>query len=76
MQTGEMFDVWVKDKQNSGRKDTDPQYVTHVHYRHYWKASKWKKTVFSYKARWYGRSDTYVYQTILVRKIKICWEVI
>lgn len=26
-----MFDVWIKDKQNSGRKDTDPQYVTHVH---------------------------------------------
>lgn len=26
-----MLDVWIKDKQNSGRKDTDPEYVTHVH---------------------------------------------
>ena len=25
-----MFDVWVKDKENSGRKDDDPKYVTHV----------------------------------------------
>lgn len=26
-----MFDVWIKDKQNSGRKDTDPKYVTYTH---------------------------------------------
>lgn len=25
-----MFDVWVKDKQNSGRKPSDPEYVTHT----------------------------------------------
>lgn len=25
-----MFDVWIKDKEKSGRKDTDPKHVTHV----------------------------------------------
>lgn len=25
-----MFDIFVSDKENSGRKDTDPKYVTHV----------------------------------------------
>lgn len=25
-----MFDVWVKDNENSGRQPTDPKYVTHT----------------------------------------------
>lgn len=26
-----MFNVWVKDKEKSGRLPTDPEYVTHTH---------------------------------------------
>lgn len=25
-----MFDVWIKDREKSGRKDSDPKYVTHT----------------------------------------------
>lgn len=27
-----MFDIWIKDEEKSGIKDTDPKYVTHVEF--------------------------------------------
>ena len=41
-----MFDVWIKDKQNSGRKDT---------------ASTRRRWISPYKTRWYGWNNTYMY---------------